>query len=74
MHHLRDANWKGCTVFPAHMPYESFIYILQSSGTAKPSLVGKLLDEYDAEGAADPEHEHDLKVVGAVMYGGEHWH
>ena len=41
------------------------------AGTAKPSLISKLLDEYDVLGAVDLEHEYDLKLVGAVMYAGK---
>lgn len=40
------------------------------------SLVGKLLDDYDVSGAVDLGHEHDLRMVGAVMYAGKsdlHW-
>ena len=45
----------------------------QKAGTAKPSLLGKLLDEYDAGGTVDAEHEYDLKMVGVIMYGGGSW-
>lgn len=34
-------------------------------------MLGRLLDDYDAEGVVDMEHENDLKLVGAAMYGGE---
>ena len=43
----------------------------QRAGTAKPSLIGRLLDDYDATGIVDVEHEYDLKMVGAAMYVGE---
>ena len=44
---------------------------MKRAGTARPSLIGKLLDEYEASGTADIEHEYDLKVIGAVMYAGK---
>lgn len=42
----------------------------KKAGTAKPSLLGSLLDDYDCTGMRDAEHEYDLKVVGTVMLGG----
>ena len=42
----------------------------KAAGTAKPSLIGKLLDDYDVMGAVDLEHEYDLKLVGAAVYSG----
>ena len=42
----------------------------QRAGTAKPSLIGELLDDYELSGVVDPDHENDIKLVGAVMYGG----
>ena len=43
----------------------------QRAGTAKHSLIGRLLDDYDAAGVVDHDHEYDLKLVGAAMYAGE---
>lgn len=44
---------------------------IQKSGKAKPSLLGQLLDEYDAVSIKDAEHEDDLKLIGAVQLTGE---
>ena len=41
------------------------------AGTAKSSLIGNLLDDYDAMGSVDSEHEYDLKMFAAVMYAGQ---
>ena len=41
------------------------------AGTAKSSLIGDLLDDYEATDTIDPGHEHDLKMIGAVMHSGE---
>ena len=43
----------------------------KQAGVARPSLIGKLLDDYDISAAVDLEHEYDLKMVGAVMYFGK---
>ena len=43
----------------------------QKSGTAKPSLIGELLDAYDPATANDAEHEYDLKLVGGIIIGGK---
>ena len=43
---------------------------LQRSGTAKSSLMGELLDDYDPATANDAEHEYDLKLVGGIIIGG----
>ena len=43
----------------------------KSLGIANTSLVGKLLDEYEAIGVVDPDHEYDIKMVGAIMYSGK---
>ena len=43
----------------------------KKAGTAKPSLIGNLMDEYEASGTLDPEHEYELKLIGAVMYAGK---
>ena len=45
----------------------------QRTGRAKPSFLGQLLDDYDAAGVVDSEHENELKLVGAAMYAGEHF-
>ena len=43
----------------------------KKAGTASVSLVGNLLEDYEATGAVDPDHEDDIKLVGAAMYAGK---
>ena len=43
---------------------------VQRTGSAKTSLVGRLLDDYEAMGTVDLDHEYDIKMVGAIMYAG----
>ena len=49
----------------------SLLIETQRAGTALPSLVGSLLDDYEAMGITDPDHEYDIKLIGAIMYAGE---
>ena len=46
-------------------------FLIKSSGKAKQSFLGQLLDDYDPEANKDDEHEHDLKLIGAMMLAGE---
>ena len=41
----------------------------QRNGTAKPSFISYLLDEYERKSKVDEEHEQDIKAVGGVLYG-----
>ena len=43
----------------------------QKAGSAKTSLIGRLLDDYESAGIIDLEHENDLKLVGGGMYAGK---
>ena len=40
-------------------------------GTARPSFMKGLQDEYDLMGAKDPEHEEDMKALGGMVHGGQ---
>ena len=42
----------------------------QKAGTASVSLISRLLDDYEAKGIVDLEHEYDMKIMSAVMYSG----
>ena len=43
----------------------------QRAGTARPSLVGGLLDDYEMTDTIDHDHENDIKLVGSIMYAGK---
>ena len=58
---------------PTSEPISPCSYVEKRAGSAKPSFIGKLLDDFDASGSMDSEHEYDLKMVGAGMYTGENY-
>ena len=39
-------------------------------GTARPSFINSLLEEYEKTGKIDLDHEEEIKAVGSVLYGG----
>ena len=43
----------------------------QSMGTAKPSFVRGLQDEYEAMGVKDAEHEEDMIALGGMVFTGQ---
>ena len=47
---------------------------IKRAGTASASLVGRLLDDHESTGVVDPDHEYDIKMVGAAMYSGKYSH
>lgn len=42
----------------------------KAKGSAKPSFISHLLDEYERTNKIDQDHEEDIKAVGGVLYGG----
>jgi hypothetical protein len=42
----------------------------KANGSAKPSFISHLLDEYERTNKIDQDHEEDIKAVGGVLYGG----
>ena len=54
-----------------HTIYTMALNSGQRAGTARPSLVGKLLDDYEMTDTIDLDHENDIKLVGAIMYAGK---
>ena len=49
----------------------SYETLFKRAGTANLSLVGKLLDDYEATDVIDLDHEDDIKQVASAMYAGE---
>ena len=40
-------------------------------GIAKPSFVKGLLDDYEATGVKDPQHEKDMIALGGMVFTGQ---
>ena len=47
------------------------LILSQRAGTALPSLLGSLLDDYETMEAVDPGHEYDIQLIGSIMYAGK---